>query len=131
MKNLVPLIGRIMIAQIFLMSGFGKIFNFAGTQQYMASHGMPLTALFLLGAMALELGGGLSLLLGYKARWGAIALIIFLVPTTLIFHTAFAERIQQIQFMKNMAIMGGLFMVAYFGSGPLSIDAGTARTGGK
>ena len=91
MNNLAPLIGRIMIAQIFLMSGFGKIFNFAGTQQYMAGYGMPLTALLLFGAIVFELAGGFSLLLGYKARWGAILLIVFLIPTTLIFHTALED----------------------------------------
>ena len=123
MNNLAPLIGRILIAQIFLMSGFGKIFDFAGTQQYMAGYGMPLTALLLFGAIVFELAGGFSLLLGYKARWGAILLIVFLIPTTLIFHTALEERIQQIMFMKNAAIMGGLFVVAHFGSGPLSLDA--------
>lgn len=123
MKNLAPLIGRILLAQIFLMSGIGKLFNLAGTQKYMASHGMPLTALFLAGAICLELGGGLSLLAGYKARWGAVALIIFLVPTTLIFHTAFSDRMQQIQFMKNAAVIGGLLMVTHFGAGPFSLDA--------
>ena len=122
MKGLAPLIGRILIAQIFLASGFGKIMDFAGTQQYMASYGMPLTALLLFGAIVFELGGGLSLLLGYKARWGAIALIVFLIPTTLIFHTEFAERMQQIQFMKNSAIIGGLLVLAQFGAGPLSLD---------
>jgi putative oxidoreductase len=123
MKELTPLIGRVMIAQIFLASGAGKIFSFEGTQGYMASHGMPLTGLLLLGAIALELGGGMSLLLGFKVRWGAIALIVFLIPTTLIFHTAFAERAQQIQFMKNSAILGGLLMLAQFGAGGWSLDA--------
>lgn len=123
MKNYVPLIARILIAQIFLMSGAGKIMDPAGTQGYMAAYGMPFTGLFLLGAIALEIGGGLSVLLGFKARWGAIALVVFLIPTTLIFHTAFSERLQQIMFMKNSAILGGLLMVAYFGSGPLSLDA--------
>jgi len=122
MEGLAPLIGRILIAQIFLMSGFGKIFNFAGTQEYMAGHGMPFTALLLFGAIVFEIGGGLSLLLGFKARWGAVALIVFLIPTTLIFHTALAERMQQIQFMKNSAILGGLLMVARFGAGSLSVD---------
>lgn len=123
MKDYVPLMARIMLSAIFMMSGFGKIMDFGGTQQYMASHGMPLTALFLLGAIVFELCGGASVLLGFKARWGAIALIIFLIPTTLIFHTAFSERLQVIMFMKNLAILGGLLMVAYYGSGPKSLDA--------
>lgn len=118
----VPLIARILIAAIFLMAGTQKVFDFSGTQQYMASKGMPLTALFLVGAILAELGGGLSVLLGLKARWGATALFLFLIPTTLIFHTEFSVQLQVIMFMKNLAIMGGLLMVAYFGPGPVSID---------
>lgn len=118
----VPLIARTLIAAIFLMAGTEKVFDFSGTQQYMASKGMPLTALFLVGAILAELGGGLSVLLGLKARWGATALFLFLIPTTLIFHTEFSVQLQVIMFMKNLAIMGGLLMVAYFGPGPVSID---------
>lgn len=129
MKNYVPLIARILIAQIFLMAGAGKIMDPAGTQGYMAAYGMPFAGFFLLGAIAVEIGGGLSVLLGFKARWGAIALALFLIPTTLIFHTAFSERLQQIMFMKNLAIMGGLLLVAYFGSGPLSLDARAKAVG--
>src|SRR3989339_161443 len=110
MKNPVPLIARILISAIFLMSGWGKIINPAGTQQYMAAHGMPFAGLLLLGAIILEIGGGLSVLLGYKARWGAIALVVFLIPTTIIFHTKFSEQLQVIMFMKNLAILGGLLM---------------------
>lgn len=131
MKEYAQLIARILLAQIFLASGWGKIWNFAGTQEYMASHGMPLTALFLLGAIAFEIGGGLSVLTGYKAQWGAIALVIFLIPTTLIFHTAFSDRMQVIQFMKNSAIIGGLLMVACYGAGALSLDARLSSIGGK
>ena len=120
MKNLVPLIGRILIASIFLIAGVEKIMHPAQTQQYMASHGMPLVRLMLIGAIIVELGGGLSVLLGFKARWGAAALALFLVPTTLIFHTQFPD--QQINFMKNLAIIGGLLMMSHFGPGPASLD---------
>ena len=102
--------------------------NPAGTQQYMAAHGMPFAGLFLIGAIILEIGGGLSVLLGYKARWGAIALVVFLIPTTLIFHTKFSEHLQVIMFMKNLAILGGLLMVSYFGPGPISFDARTTSS---
>mgnify|MGYP001601531072 CR=1 FL=1 len=128
MRNPVPLIARILISAIFLMSGWGKIMNPAGTQQYMAAHGMPFAGLFLIGAIILEIGGGLSVLLGYKARWGAIALAVFLIPTTLIFHTKFSEQLQVIMFMKNLAILGGLLMVSYFGPGPISFDARTTSS---
>ncbi len=122
MKDIVPLIGRVLISAIFLVAGVEKILQPAATQQHMAQYGMPLTGLFLVIAIIFEVVGGLSILLGYKARWGAIALIIFLIPATLIFHTNFSDQTQVIMSMKNLAIIGGLFMVAYFGPGPLSLD---------
>ncbi|OGL40261.1 MAG: DoxX family protein [Candidatus Schekmanbacteria bacterium RIFCSPHIGHO2_02_FULL_38_11] len=122
MQKIIPLIGRILISQIFLASGFEKIMNFEGTQKYMASFGMPFTAFFAICAIVLEIGGGLSVLLGYKARIGAVLLVVFLIPTTLIFHTNFADQMQVIQFMKNLAILGGLFVVAGFGAGSFSFD---------
>ena len=125
MKNYIPLLARILLSAIFLWSGLGKIMDFTGTQQQMAAIGIPLTGLFTVSAIVFELVGGLLVLLGYQARWGAIALVVFLFPTTLIFHTNFAERMQVIQFLKNSAILGGLLMVAYFGSGPVSLDAET------
>jgi putative oxidoreductase len=117
------LMGRILLSAIFLMSGLGKLTNFTGTQQYMANYGMPMTKFFLICAIILEIGGGLSILLGYRAKWGALALVIFLIPATLIFHTRFSDQIQMIMFMKNLAIMGGLVLIATQGAGPLSIDA--------
>ena len=121
LNNLLSLAARVLLSALFLMSGINKILNPADTQQYMASYGMPLTGLLLMGAIALELAGGLSVLLGYKARWGAIALIIFLIPATLIFHTNFADQMQTIQFMKNLAILGGLLMIVQSGSGDIAI----------
>lgn len=123
--NYIPLIARIFLAAIFLRSGISKILDFGGTQQVMAANGIPLalTGLLLIGSIIFELAGGLSVLLGYKARLGAIALILFLIPTTLIFHTNFAEDMQVNQFLKNLALIGGLLMVVYFDSGPLSLKA--------
>lgn len=122
--NYIPLAARIFLSVIFLRSGIGKILDFGGTQQQIAGVGIPLAlaGLLAVGAIIFELGGALSVLLGYKARWGAIALIIFLVPTTLLFHTNFAEEMQVTQFLKNLAIVGGLLMVVYFGSGPVSVE---------
>ncbi|MBD1880090.1 DoxX family protein [Coleofasciculus sp. FACHB-T130] len=124
MEKYIPLIARAFLAAIFLKSGFDKITGFSGTQQFMAKNGIPLalTGLLLVAAIILELAGGLSVVLGYKARWGAIALIIFMIPATLIFHTDFDDRMQVIAFMKNLAIIGGLLMVYYIGSGPISLD---------
>lgn len=120
----IPLAARIFLTVLFLRSGFNKILDFGGTQEYMASSGIPagLTGFLLVSSIIIEIVGALSVILGYKARWGAIALIVFLVPTTLIFHTNFAQEMQVIQFFKNLGLIGGLLMVVYFGSGPLSID---------
>lgn len=122
--NYIPLAARIFLTILFLHSGLNKILDFGGTQEYMASSGIPagLTGFLLVCSIIIEILGALSVILGYKARWGAIALIVFLVPTTLLFHTNFAESMQVTQFFKNLALIGGLLMVVYFGSGPLSID---------
>ena len=118
------LIGRILLALIFVMSGMNKIAMPEATQQYMASHGMTVaTGVLYVGAIAVEVGAGLALLFGYQTRRAGLLLAIFLIPTTLIFHTNFADQNQLIHFLKNLAIMGGLFYVAVYGPGPMSIDA--------
>lgn len=124
MEKYIPLIARVFLSAIFFKSGLDKITGFAGTQQYMAKTGIPLglTGLLLVGAIVFELVGGLSVLLGYKARWGALLLILFLIPATLLFHTNFAERMQLLQFLKNLGLIGGLLLVYYIGSGPVSLD---------
>ena len=91
-----------------------------------------MVTLFLIGAVVLEIGGSLSVIAGFKARWGALALIVFTIPTTLIFHAYWAVdpaqmQIQQIMFMKNLAMVGGLLIVMAFGAGPLSVDARSGR----
>jgi len=130
MKNLeriTPLLGRILLALTFLVSGFGKIGGWNETAGYMASKGMPLVPLFLVAGILLEIGGGLSVLLGFRARLGAAALIVFLIPATFIFHNFWAlegmdQQINMIMFMKNLSILGGLLLVVAFGPGPISID---------
>lgn len=129
MRRYLPTFGRLLIALIFLVTGFGKVVDPAGTQEMMAQHGLPLRTLLIVGAILLELGGGLSLLLGWKTRWGAAALIAFLIPTTLIFHTDFADEQQMIAFLHNLALMGGLLLVVTYGAGPLSLDARRRATG--
>lgn len=122
MKNYIPLLARITLSSVFIWSGFGKIMAFAATQQQITTMGIPLPGLFTVSAIVFELLGGLSVLLGYQARWGATALIVFLIPTTLIFHSNFADPTQVGQFFKNLGILGGLLMVTHFGSGPVSLD---------
>ena len=111
------LVARVLLSSIFLFSGAKKIFAFSGTQAYMAQYGMKMTGLFLVLAVLFEIGGGLSVLLGYFPRLGALALILFLLPTTAVFHRDFANPAQVIQFSKNLAILGGLFALLSAGGG--------------
>lgn len=120
------LVGRIALGAIFVMSGFGKLTGWRGTVAYASSKGVPEVLLAL--ATALELFGGLSVILGFKARWGALAMLIFLVPVTLVFHNFWAvpaqqQQMQMVNFMKNLAIAGGALIVFGRGAGAFSIDA--------
>lgn len=116
------LAGRLLLAYIFIVAGYGKIGGFAGTAKYMASKGMPMVEPLLVGAILVELVGGLMLAVGWKARWAAWAIFLFVIPTTLIFHPVWADPSQAIQFNKNLAIMGGMLYVAFMGPGKLSLD---------
>jgi putative oxidoreductase len=111
------LVARVLLSGIFLSSGVQKIFAFSGTQAYMAKFGMKMTGLFLVLAILFEIGGGLSVLLGYYPRLGALALLLFLIPTTAVFHRDFSDPAQVVQFVKNVAIMGGLLAVLSAGGG--------------
>jgi putative oxidoreductase len=126
-KHFGPFAGRILLALIFVLSGFGKITGFEGTVGYIASKGLPLPQLAAIGALLVELTGGVLLIVGWQTRWAATAILLFLISTTLIFHPFWAvetaqQEMQQIHFMKNLAIMGGVLYVMAFGGGPLSID---------
>jgi len=122
LKSLGILIGRILLVLIFLNSGIGKIGNFEATAQFMAKFGMTNINLFLIGAIFIELAGSITIILGYFTRFGALLLFIFLVPTTLIFHTNFADQIQMIMFMKNVSMFGGCLVLLSVGPGRLSLD---------
>lgn len=117
------LLARIFLSAIFLWSGINKILHPAITQENMSAHGMPLTPVFLVAAIALEILGGLSVLLGIKTRWGAAMLIVFLIPATLIFHTDFSTELEQAMFLKNLAMLGGLLMLICYGGGKLLLRA--------
>ena len=121
MRSYVPLLARVLLGLIFVMSGLSKITGFESTQQYMASYGMPLTAVLLVGAIVVEILGGLSIILGLWARAGAAALVLFLIPATLIFHTEFGQRTQMIMFLKNLSIMGGLLLLMAHGAGKYAL----------
>jgi putative oxidoreductase len=120
-----PLVGRCLLGLIFVVAGTGKIMAYSGTAGYMASKGMPLVPLMLPLTILLELGSGLMLVTGWHARWAALALFLFIIPTTLIFHNFWAAPPAQVQsqmnnFLKNLAIMGGMLYVIVYGSGPIS-----------
>jgi putative oxidoreductase len=120
--------GRILLALMFILSGFGKITGYDGTAAYMASKGMPMVGLLLPLTILTELGGGILLAIGYKARWAAFALAGFSILAGLVFHdfwnvTDAAQHMnQQINFMKNVSIAGGMLMVFSLGAGAFSLD---------
>jgi len=121
-------VGRILLAFMFILSGFGKIMGYAGTAGYMASKGMPLVAVLLPLTILTEVGGGILLAIGFKARWVALALAGFSILAGLVFHdfwnvTDAAQHMnQQINFLKNVSIAGGMLMVFSLGAGPYAVD---------
>ncbi|MBE9108203.1 DoxX family protein [Nodosilinea sp. LEGE 07298] len=116
-RNLLPLVARILLVAIFLLSGANKILHPADTQAYMAAFGMPLTWLFLPAAIVLELLGAMSVLLGIYPRLGAAALAFFTLLTGFIFHSNFGDPLEQVMFMKNLAMAGGLLLIVQYGVG--------------
>ena len=126
-RDVVALIARILLAIMFVQAGFGKITGFEGTAGYIASKGLPLPQVGTVIAIAVEFGGGLLLIAGWKSRCVALALAVFTVAATYFFHDFWhmadaAARTNQIMFMKNVAVIGGLLMVWVFGPGRLSVD---------
>src|SRR5258706_9567802 len=113
--------GRFLLAILFILSGVSKLGAPEATQAYIAKVGLPLPVLAYVGAVVVELGGGLLLLVGYRTRTAALALALFTLVAALFFHNQFGDRNQFIHFMKNLAICGGLLQVCVFGSGSLSI----------
>jgi putative oxidoreductase len=130
MKTSAPLVvaARLLLALMFILAGFSKFTGLEGTAGYIASKGLPLATLLAFGAATLELVGGLALALGLKARWAAGALALFTLFATFVFHNFWAMPadqafVNQLMFMKNLSVIGGLLMVVSFGAGPASIDA--------
>jgi putative oxidoreductase len=118
-----PAIGRLLIAVIFVLAGFGKVMDPAGTMAYIGSGGLPFTPLAYAVAVAVELGGGVLLLVGFQTRIVAAVLAAFSLVTAAVFHSNFADHNMMIHFLKNLAIAGGLLQVVAFGPGLLSVDA--------
>jgi len=126
-QQTVAALGRLLLAGLFLFSGLGKIMAPEGTQAYIAAAGLPFPLLGYLAAIAVELGGGILLLLGYRTRIVAWAMAAFTIAAALCFHNHFADQNQLIHFLKNIAIAGGLLQIAAFGAGGLSLDARARR----
>ena len=122
--------GRLLIAAIFLLSGLGKIASSEATQGYIASAGLPFPLVAYLIAIAVELGGGALLIVGFQTRIAGVVLAVFTVAAALSFHHDFADQNQMVHFLKNIAITGGLLQVVGFGAGRFSIDARLAKSSG-
>ncbi|AEH89555.1 DoxX family protein [Mesorhizobium opportunistum] len=117
------LLGRILLAVIFLLSGFGKLAAISGTAGYFGALGLPLPTVTAVIVGLIELLGGLAILVGFQTRIAAWVLAIFTVATGLVAHTGWADQMQMIQFLKNLAITGGFLLLASSGAGAYSIDA--------
>jgi putative oxidoreductase len=119
--------GRILFSLIFVMASLGHFSK--ATIEYSATQGVPLASIAVPLSGVLSLLGGLSVALGYKAKWGAWLLVVFLVPVTVMLHNFWAVKdpmvaqMQQIMFMKNLSMLGGALVIAHFGAGALSLDA--------
>lgn len=118
----VALAARICLSLIFFKAGISHITGFSGFVELIGSQGLPLAGLLAVGTIVFQLLGAISLVLGYKANTGAILLIIFLIPASLMFHNPIADPSQWNDFLKNIGLIGGLLMVVCAGSGTLSID---------
>jgi putative oxidoreductase len=126
-KDVAALVGRVLLALMFVWAGYGKITGYDGTAGFMASVGMPMVGVLLPLTILVELGGGIALIVGWQARWVALALAAFTLVASLIFHnywamTGAAVMTNTLFFYKNVAVIGGMLMVFAFGPGRFSID---------
>ena len=128
-KDWAALVGRVLLALMFIISGWGKITDFSGTVEYIASKELPLPQMLSIIAILIELGAGLAIAIGWKTRWAAVAMVVFLIVITPIFHgfwnvPADQAMMQQINFMKNLSILGGMLVLFAWGPGRYSLDEG-------
>jgi putative oxidoreductase len=127
-EKFVPVVGRFLLALVFVLAGFAKIWGLDGTAAQMASHGIPLPNLLVYGVVALEFGGGLLLMFGLFTRPIALIFALYLLTLALVFHNYWAMpeaqmHAQQIAFMEHLAMLGGMLYVFAFGAGAYSLDA--------
>ena len=126
-QRYLPVLGRVLLAVLFVMSGIGKLTDPAGTIGYIQSAGLPLPNIAYGVALTVELLGGILLIVGYRTRLVALILAVFTVAAAIGFHNHFADQNQMIHFMKNIAITGGLLQVVAFGAGAFSLDSRLAK----
>jgi putative oxidoreductase len=132
MKNqsdALALVGRILLGSIFVLSGFQKLMGYSGLVASITGKGLPLPEILAVLTVVIELGAGLLLVIGWKARWAAFLIFLFIIPVSLVFHNFWTMEgaqaaMNKIQFLKNVSIMGGMLMVAAFGPGRYSLDKG-------
>ena len=132
LQNPIALIGRLLVAYLFIPAGIGKLTGFAGTVGYITSKGLPMPEVAAGLAIAAELGAGLLLLVGFQTRWAALVLTLFTLAAGFFFHNYWAvpadqAMLQQLMFNKNLAIAGGLLAFVAFGAGAFSLDAKRGR----
>ena len=132
LQNPIALIGRLLLAYLFIPAGIGKLTGFAGTVGYITSKGLPMPEVAAGLAIVVELGVGLMLLVGFQTRWAALVLTLFTLAAGFFFHNYWAvpadqAMVQQLLFNKNVAIAGGLLAFAAFGAGAFSLDAKRGR----
>ena len=132
LQNPIALIGRLLLAYLFIPAGIGKLTGFAGTVGYITSKGLPMPEVAAGLAIVVELGVGLMLLVGFQTRWAALVLTFFTLAAGFFFHNYWAvpadqAMVQQLMFNKNVAIAGGLLAFAAFGAGAFSLDAKRGR----
>lgn len=121
----IELAARLLLVTMFILTGFNKISGYEGTQQYMQAMGVPGALLPLV--IALEIGGGLAVAVGFGTRLVAFLLAGFTMIATLVFHSNLADQVQMLFFLKNLGIAGGFLLLFVHGAGPLSIDAKRSR----
>ena len=121
MEKVTQLLARLMMGQIFLIAGLQKIGGYEGTQGYMESAGVP--GMLLPLVILVEAGGGLALIIGWQTKLVAMVLALFTLAAAVLFHNNFADQMQMIMFMKNIAISGGLMLLAVYGAGGYSVDS--------
>src|SRR5712671_2413683 len=122
-----PFVGRLMIGLPFAMSGLSKLAVYGPTTGAISAAGLPFPPLAFAVAVAVELGGGMLLVAGYRVRFAAMAMAAFALATAVSFHNNFADQNQMIHFLKNVMMAGGLLQIAAFGAGSLSLDERLSR----